>query len=86
MLSSAFGKMYFIRHFILNGKIDLWLTISYQKQFVVSVPVLSFQIFTAKLILWPKMGLTCAISIVNWILDFFLFKKIFCFSSLILNY
>ena len=35
--------------------------------FVISVPVLSFQIFTAKLILWPKMGLTYAISIVNWI-------------------
>ena len=39
--------------------------------FVVSVPVLRFQIFTAKLILWPKMGLTYAISIVNLIFGIF---------------
>ena len=43
------------------------VSISYQKPFVISVPVLCFQIIIAKLILWPKVGLTCAISIVNWI-------------------
>ena len=35
----------------------------YQKPFVVSVPVLCFQIFTPKLLLWPKMGLAiCKVS------------------------
>ena len=38
--------------FILNGNLDFWLTISYTKPFVFSVPVLCFQIFTAKLIAW----------------------------------
>ena len=34
---------------------------------VFSISVLCFQIFTVKLILWSKMGLIYAISIVNWI-------------------
>ena len=55
MLLTSFGKQFFIRHFILNEKRDLLLTISYQKPFV-SIPLLCFQIFTAKFILWPKMG------------------------------
>ena len=41
--------------------------ISCQDPFVVSVPVLCFQIFTVKLIVWPKTGLNYAISIVNLI-------------------
>ena len=49
-------------------KIDLRLIISYlhQKPFVVSVPLLSSQMFTAKLI-----GLAYAISVVNWIFGMF---------------
>ena len=43
------------------------MTISYQKPLLVSVPVLSFQIFTTKLILWPKIGRAYDVSIVNWI-------------------
>ena len=42
--------------------------------FCLFVPVLCFPIFTAKLILWPKRGLTCAISIVNCFL-FIIIKK-----------
>ena len=41
-----------------------------------SVPVLCFQIFTAKLIYWPKVGLTYAISMqLNWIFLIFFIKK-----------
>ena len=40
VLSIFFRKAFSIRCFILNGIIDLWLTISYQKPFVVSVPSL----------------------------------------------
>ena len=62
----------------------MWLTIAYQKPFVVSIPVLSFQIFTAKLILWTNISLTYDLCK----LDFFLNKQkhIFSFSSLIVNY
>ena len=58
MLLTAFVKQFFIWHFILNEKHDLLLTISYQKPFVVSFPLLCFQIHvcTAKFILWPEMG------------------------------
>ena len=59
LLLSTSWKDVFIRRFILNGKINLRLTISYQKPFVVSIPVLCFQIFIAKLILWPKTSLIC---------------------------
>ena len=52
---------------------------SYQKSFVFSVPVLSFQIFAAKLILWPKICLTYAISEVNWIFILFVKKWFFAF-------
>ena len=50
-------EIFFIRHFILNGKIDLLLTLSYQRPFVVSVPVICFQISTTKLTLCTNMGL-----------------------------
>ena len=66
--STSFGKTFFAWCFTLNGKNALWLTISYQKPFVVSVPALCFQI-----LIWPKMGLTYAISIVKWIFGFFFF-------------
>ena len=85
--STSFGKTFFAWCFTLNGKNALWLTISYQKPFVVSVPALCFQI-----LIWPKMGLTYAISIVKWIFGFFFFflllllLYIFCFSLLILNH
>ena len=51
-----------------------------------SLFVLCFKITAVKLILWPKMGLTYAISIVNLIFGFFLLENNFCFSSQILNY
>ena len=78
-------KRFFTWYFILNRKIDFWMTISYKKPFLISVPVLCFQT-TAKLILWPEMGLTYAISIVNLSFGDFLLKNIFWFSSQILNY
>ena len=65
------------------------LTISYKKPFVFSVPVLCFQIFTTKLILGLKMGLTYATSIITEFLESFLFTNIFCFTDiklLIFNY
>ena len=40
-------------------------------------PVLCFQIFTTKLILFPTKGLTYAISIVNWIFGIVLLNIIF---------
>ena len=44
MLSTSFGKTFFIWRFILNGKkIHFRSTIFYQKLLVVSVPVLCFQ-------------------------------------------
>ena len=56
VLSTSLQDRFFTWCFILNGNIDFWLTVSYQKPFIVSVHVLCFQIFTAKLILWPKNG------------------------------
>ena len=86
MLLTSFENTVFIRRFILNVKIDMWLTRSYQKPFIVSVPVLCFQIFTAKLISWQKLGLTNAISIVLFFFLIFCIKIIFGFSSLISKY
>ena len=71
------GKTFFIRRIHLTWKIDLWLTMSYQKSFLVSVPVLCFQIFTVKLILWPNMGLDLCNFYSNWILEFFFIKNYF---------
>ena len=59
------GKDIFAWHFILNENVLFCLTISYQKPFVFSVSVFCSQIFTLKLNLQPKIGLTYAISIVK---------------------
>ena len=53
--------------FILNENTLFWLTISYQKLFVFSVSEFCSQMFTLKLNLRPKIGLTNVISIVKWI-------------------
>ena len=69
VLSTSLGKKIFAWRFILNGIIDFELTISYQEPFVFTVSLLCFQMFTVKLILWPKMCLTHTISK----LDFWIF-------------
>ena len=60
MLSSFFGKTFFFLFFffffffffflcvLYQWKNDLRLTMSYQEQFVIYVPVLCFQIFTVR--------------------------------------
>ena len=79
-------KELFCFAFILNENILFWLTISYQKPFIFSVSVFCSQIFTLKLNLQPKIGLTYAISIVKWFFFYFLCKKAgFLFSLLNLN-
>ena len=77
MLLTSREKTFFAWRFILNGIIDFWLTISYQEPFYFTVSLLCFQIFTVKLILWPKMGSTHAISIVNSFFGFFFIRKHF---------
>ena len=64
-------KTFFAWHFILNKNILFWLTISSLKPFVFYVSVFCSQIFTQKLKLWPKVGLTYAISIVKWFFGIF---------------
>ena len=58
VLSTSLGKMFFAWRFILNENILFWLTISCQKPFVFYVSVFCSQIFTQKLELRPKVGLT----------------------------
>ena len=58
VLSTSLGKTFFAWRFILNENILFWLTISYQKPFVFYVSVFCSQIFTQKLKLRPKIGLT----------------------------
>ena len=70
-LSTSLGKMFSAWDFILNKNILFWLTKSYQKPFVLSVSAFCSQIFTAKLNLRPKIGLTYGISIVKWYFGFF---------------
>ena len=65
VLSTSLGKTFFAWRFILNVNILFWLTISCQKPFVFYVFVFCSQIFTQKLKLRPKVGLTYAISIVK---------------------
>ena len=65
ILSTSLGKTFFAWRFILNENILFWLTISGQKPFVFYVSVFCSQVFTQKLKLWPKVGLTYAISIVK---------------------
>ena len=63
---------------ILNGNILFWLTISYQKPFLFSVPVFCSQIYALELSLRPKISLTYAISIVKRFFFFLILsKKIF---------
>ena len=65
VLSTSLGKTFFAWRFTLNENILFCLTISYQKPFVFYVSVFCSQIFTQKLKLRPKVGLTFAISIVK---------------------
>ena len=60
--STSLGKTFFAWRFILNENILVRLTIPDQKPFVFSVSVSCSQIFTLKLYLQPKTGLTYAIS------------------------
>ena len=68
---------FFCLTFILDDNLLFWLTISYQKPFVFSVSLFCFQIFTIKFNLWPKVGLTYAISIVKWFFFNFCLRKYF---------
>ena len=77
VLSTSLGKTFFAWRFILNENILFWLTISKQKPFVFSVSVFCSQIFTVKLNLRPKIGLTYAISIVKWFFRSFCLRKYF---------
>ena len=86
VLLTSLGKTVFAWRFILNQNILFWLTISYQKPFVFSVSVFCSQIFTLKLNLRWKIGLTYAISIVKWFFEIFVRENIFYFSLLNLNY
>ena len=70
-------RCFFAWHSILNENILFWLTISYQKLFVFSVSVFCSQIFTLKLNLHQKLGLTYAISIVKCFFWNFIVKKYF---------
>ena len=63
---STLGKTFFAWCLILNEKKLFWWTMSYQKPFVFSVSMFCSQMFTLKLNLRPKSGLTYAISIVKW--------------------
>ena len=80
VLSTSLEKTFFAWRFILNENLLFWPTISYQKPFVFSISVFCSQIFTLKLNLRLKVGLTYAISTVKGFLEF-LSKKIF-FTSL----
>ena len=77
VLSTSLGKMFLPWRFILDANLLFWLTISYQKPIVFSVSVFCSHIFTQKLNLRPKVGLTYAVSIVKWFFGGFLSKKIF---------
>ena len=52
--------------FNFKWNVLVWLTISYQKPFVLSVSVFCSQIFTLTLNLLPKNSPTYAISIIKW--------------------
>ena len=86
VLSTSLGKTFIVWRFIINENISFWLSISYQKPFVFSVSVFCSQIFTVKLNLRLKIGLTYAISRVRWFFDFLVLENIFYFSSLNFNY
>ena len=63
---TSLGKTFLSLRFILTENILFWLTISYQKPIVFSVSVFCSQIYTLKLNLWPKIGLTYASSKEKW--------------------
>ena len=86
ILSTSLGKTVFAWRFTLNENILFCLTISYQKPFVFYVSVFCSQIFTQKLKLRPKVGLTYAISIVKVIFWNFCLRKYFLLFLLNLNY
>ena len=65
LLTTVLSTSLFAWRFVLNEDILFRLTISYQKPFVFSDSVFSSQIFTEKLNLWPKNGLTYVNSIVK---------------------
>ena len=77
VLSTSFGKTFFVWRFILNKNILFWLPISHHKPFVFYVSVFGSQVFTQKLKLRPKDGCTYAISIVNWFFGIFVSENIF---------
>ena len=75
------GKTFFVCRFISNENLLFWLTISYQP-----ISVFCSQIFTLKLNLRLKVGLTYAISLVKWFFGIFVKENIFYFPLLNLNY
>ena len=77
VLSTSLGKTFFSWRFILNENNLVWLTISCQIPFVFYVSVFYSQIFTQRLKLRPKVGLTYAISIVKWFFWNFCLRKYF---------
>ena len=79
VFSTSLGMTFFALRFILHENILFWMTISYQKPFVFSVSVFCSQICTLKLNLGPKNDLAYAISIVNWLLEFFIKTTVFMF-------
>ena len=86
VLSTLLGKTFFACHFILNETVLFWLTVSYQKPFVLSVSVFCSQIFTLKLNLRSKICLTYAISIVKWFFFNICLRKYSLLFLLNLNY
>ena len=79
VLSTSFGKTFFARRFILNENDLFSLTIS-QEPFVFSVSALTrFSNFNGKIIFTAKMGMTYAMSIVNWIYRKKILEIMFCF-------
>ena len=59
---------------------------SYQEPFVLSISLLCFQIFVVKLISWPKMGQTYAISIVNWSFGKIVLENFFFFFFFFMDF
>ena len=82
VLSTSLEKPFIAWCFILNENILFPLIITYQKLFIFSVPVFCSHIYTLKLNLPPKIGLTYAIFIVKW---YVFLIYIFYFSLLNLN-
>ena len=71
VLSTSLGKTVFAWCFILDENILFWMIISCQKLFVFSVYVFCSTKCFQKLNLWPNVGLSYVISIVQWCFDVF---------------